>query len=74
MQAEYSDMISVRLALCAPSSCRAPVLEAALNGLLGGLNKLVNGTGFRLQAELPEEYTYLSRGWRQPAPRDWAVV
>ena len=74
LQAEYSDLLSVRLALCVPSTCSAPVVQAGLNGLLARVSGLANGTGIRLLAELSEEYTSVASGWRQPVFSDWAVM
>ena len=69
---EYSTLLSLRVAFCAPSQCGTRVLEAALVHTVGQVNKALRHTAYRLQARLPT--TSLNTAWRHTDAGDCIVM
>ncbi|KAK3927659.1 Nose resistant to fluoxetine protein 6 [Frankliniella fusca] len=71
---KYSTLAALRISMCVPSTCQAPVLEAALARAIAVINGPIAGLGFHLQVRLPEKYTTVAGPWRKAAPADYVVI
>lgn len=70
----YEAVATLRLALCVPSTCRAPIVQTAMETVFRPVNSLIAGLGYHVVPTMLEEYTTVAGPWRKANPADYTVI
>ncbi|XP_034252824.1 O-acyltransferase like protein-like [Thrips palmi] len=71
---EYKALATIRMALCVPSTCTAPIVEAAMVSVFRPINALVAGLGYHVVPTMREEYTAVAGPFRKGNAGDFVII